>query len=169
MTLLHLGLSAIISVIYEGESESKRQFRDNFSSTDGGELHMLLFHIVSLHNDVLLPLHVLTWVPDQGMHPLDVLVRAWYRWTTRSAFIRYTCSSILKAFYPRMDLSLMHGVRSILCQNPVIDFRRFNPLCPQKAHYGAVFLDGAIAEWSGHTSNLVAVCDVTERWNSARG
>jgi hypothetical protein len=36
-------------------------------------------------------------------------------------------------------------------------------------HYGALFLDGAIAEWSGHTCTLVALCHVTERWNAARG
>jgi hypothetical protein len=24
-------------------------------------------------------------------------------------------------------------------------------------------------EWSGHTSTLVALCHVTERWNAARG
>jgi hypothetical protein len=48
-----------------------------------------------------------------------------------------------------------------------MDFRRFNPLCPQKTHYGALFFDGAIAEWSGHTSALVALCHMTERWNAA--
>jgi hypothetical protein len=42
-----------------------------------------------------------------------------------------------------------------------MDFNRFNPLCPQKMHYGA-FLDGAIAEWSGHTSTLVAFYHMTE-------
>jgi hypothetical protein len=26
-----------------------------------------------------------------------------------------------------------------------MDFRRFNPLCPQKTHYGALFLDEANA------------------------
>jgi hypothetical protein len=49
-----------------------------------------------------------------------------------------------------------------------MNFRKFNHLCPQKTHYGALFLDGAIAEWSGHTSTLVAFCHVTERWNAAR-
>jgi hypothetical protein len=63
----------------------------------------------------------------------------------------------------------MHGVCSILFQNPAMDFLKFNPLCPQKTQYGAFFLDGAIAEWSGHTSTLVALCQVTERWNAARG
>jgi hypothetical protein len=43
-----------------------------------------------------------------------------------------------------------------------MDFRRFNPLCPQKMHYGALFLDSAIAEWSGHTSILVALCNVID-------
>jgi hypothetical protein len=50
-----------------------------------------------------------------------------------------------------------------------MDFRRFNPLCPQKTHYGALFLNGAIAEWIGHTSTLVALCHVIERWNAASG
>jgi hypothetical protein len=50
-----------------------------------------------------------------------------------------------------------------------MDFRTFNHLCPQKTHYGALFLDGAIAEWSSHTSTVVALCHVTERWKAARG
>jgi hypothetical protein len=50
-----------------------------------------------------------------------------------------------------------------------MDFRIFNPVCPQKTHYDALFLDGAIAEWTDHTSTLVALCHVTERWNAARG
>jgi hypothetical protein len=79
---------------------------------------------------------------DQCIHPLDVLVRAWCRWPTRSAFIHYTCSSLLKVFHPLVDLLLMHGASSILCQHPATDFRRFNPLCPQKMHYSALFLDG---------------------------
>jgi hypothetical protein len=45
-----------------------------------------------------------------------------------------------------------------------MDFRRFNPLCPQKTHYSVLFLDGAIPEWSGHTSTLVALCHMTEQW-----
>jgi hypothetical protein len=88
---------------------------------------------------------------DQGIHPLDVLVRAWCRCATSSAFICYTCSSLLKALYPLIDLSLMHGACSILCQHPEMDFCRFKPLCPQKTNYGVLFHDGAIAEWSGHT------------------
>jgi hypothetical protein len=107
-------------------------------------MHMLLFDILPLHNDALLVpfnellhpfekgafqlptkprLHRLLTSPcqpnhytcyressvfsDQGIHPLDVLVR-------------YTCSSLLKAIYPLVDLSLMHGACSILCQNPEI-------------------------------------------------
>jgi hypothetical protein len=50
-----------------------------------------------------------------------------------------------------------------------MDFRTFNPLCQQKTHYGALFVDGAIAEWSGHASTVVALCHVTERWNAAGG
>jgi hypothetical protein len=30
-----------------------------------------------------------------------------------------------------------------------------------------LFLDGAVAEWSGRTSTLVALCHVTEQWNAA--
>jgi hypothetical protein len=41
-----------------------------------------------------------------------------------------------------------HGAYSILCQHPAMDFHRFNPICPQKMQYGALFLDGAIAEWT---------------------
>jgi hypothetical protein len=78
-------------------------------------------------------------------------------------------SSNLKAFYPLVDLLLMHGACSILCQHTAIDFCRFNHLCLQKTHYGALFLDGAIAEWSGDISTLVALCHVTERRNAARG
>jgi hypothetical protein len=63
----------------------------------------------------------------------------------------------------------MHGACSILFQHLVMDFRRFNPLCPQKMHYGTLFLDGAIAEWSSHTSTLIALCHVTEQWNAASG
>jgi hypothetical protein len=32
-----------------------------------------------------------------------------------------------------------------------------------------LFLNGAIAEWSGHASTLIALCHVTEQWNAARG
>jgi hypothetical protein len=63
----------------------------------------------------------------------------------------------------------MNGACSILCQHPAMDFHRFNHLCPQKTHYGALLLDGAIAEWSGHTYNFVALCHMIERWNAARG
>jgi hypothetical protein len=85
---------------------------------------------------------------DQGIHSLDVLVCAWCQWAARLDFIRYTCSS-LKTFYPLVDLSLMHGACSILCQHLAMDFLRFNPLCPQKTHYGALFsmvqsLSGAV-------------------------
>jgi hypothetical protein len=45
-------------------------------------------------------------------------------------------------------------------QHPVIDFPRFNPLCLQKMHYSALFHSGTIAERSGHTSTLIAVCHV---------
>jgi hypothetical protein len=118
-------------------------------------------------------LHVLTWIFSLLWlrHPpsVDMLIRAWCRWATRSAFIRYTYSSLLKAFYSLIDHLLMHRVCSILCQHLVMDFRRFNLLCPQKMHYGALFLDGAITEWSRHTSTLVALCHVTERWNAACG
>jgi hypothetical protein len=99
-------------------------------------------------------LYVLTWVivfSDQGIHPLDVLVRVCCRWVTRSALIPYTYSSLLKMFYPFVDLSLMHGACSILCQHRAMDFHRFNPLCLQKTHYGVLFLDDAVTEWSGHT------------------
>jgi hypothetical protein len=58
----------------------------------------------------------------------------------------------------------MHGA----CQHLEMDFGRFNALCPQKMHYGALFLEGLVAEWSGHTSTLVALFHVTERWNAAR-
>jgi hypothetical protein len=44
-----------------------------------------------------------------------VLVLAWCWWATRSAFICYICS-LLKVFYQLVDLSLMHGACSILCQ-----------------------------------------------------
>jgi hypothetical protein len=110
-------------------------------------------------------LHVLMWVIHllwSSIHPLDVLVRSWCRWATRSAFICYTCSTLLKAVYPLVYLSLMHGACSILCQHLAMDFCRFNPLCPQKLHYGMLFLDGAITEWSGHTSTLVTLYHVTE-------
>jgi hypothetical protein len=50
-----------------------------------------------------------------------------------------------------------------------MDFHRFNRLCPHKMHYGTLFFDGAIAEWSGHTSTIVALCQVTEQWNAACG
>jgi agmatine/peptidylarginine deiminase len=50
-----------------------------------------------------------------------------------------------------------------------MDFRRFNPVCPQKTRYGALFLNGAIAEWSSHTSTLIAFCHMTEQWNAVRG
>jgi hypothetical protein len=80
-----------------------------------------------------------------------------------------TISSLLKVFYPLVDLLLVRDACSILCQHPVMDFRKFNALCPQKRHYGTLFLDGAIAEWSGHTSTLVALCHVTERWNAVLG
>jgi hypothetical protein len=95
--------------------------------------------LVQIHNWCpWCPLHMLTLsrrsTLDQGIHPLDVLVRAWCRWATSSAFIRYTCSSLPKAFYPLVDLSLIHGACSILCQHLVMEFRRFNPLCPQKMH-----------------------------------
>jgi hypothetical protein len=55
-----------------------------------------------------------------------------------------------------------------MCQHSVVDFGRFNPLCPYKMHYGALFLDGAITEWSGHTSTLSVFCHVTEQWNAVR-
>jgi hypothetical protein len=32
-----------------------------------------------------------------------------------------------------------------------MDFHRFKALCPQKTHYGALFLDGAFVEWSDRT------------------
>jgi hypothetical protein len=80
-----------------------------------------------------------------------------------SAFIRYTYSSLHKAFYPLVDLSLMHGACPILCQHPAMDVRIFNPLCPQKTHYGALILDCPIAEWSAHVSTLVDLRHVAER------
>jgi hypothetical protein len=98
--------------------------------------------------------HVPTWVVGflWSRHPSSGCVGPCVmQWAIRSAFIRYTCSSFLKAFYTLVSLSLMHGACSILCQHSAVDFRRFNPLCPQKTHYGALFLDGAVAEWSGHT------------------
>jgi hypothetical protein len=67
-------------------------------------------------------LHVLTWVVGLlwSRHPpsgsLDMLCRAGCRWATRSAFIRYIYSSLLKAFYPLVDLPLMH-VRAPYCAN----------------------------------------------------
>jgi hypothetical protein len=57
----------------------------------------------------------------------------------------------------------------VIVDNPAMEFRRFNPLCPQKTYYGAMFLNGAITELSGHTSTLVAPSHVTKRWNAARG
>jgi hypothetical protein len=36
-------------------------------------------------------------------------------------------------------------------------------------HYGVLFLDGAITEWSGHISTLIALCRVIEWWNAACG
>jgi hypothetical protein len=58
------------------------------------------------------PLHVLSHPSSliKVSTPLDVLVRAWCRWASRSAFISYTCSSLLKAFYSLVDLSLMTDV-----------------------------------------------------------
>jgi hypothetical protein len=47
-----------------------------------------------------------------------------------------------------------------MCQHLVMDFRRFNPLCPQKN--GALFLNGAIADWSDRTYTLVALRNVTD-------
>jgi hypothetical protein len=118
-------------------------------------------------------LNVTMWA-EPVLHMLNVsrrssLIKAstlWMCWSVRDVDGRPdTCSFLLKAFYPLVDLSLMHGVCSILCQHPAMDFRRLNPLCPQKMHYGALFLDGSVAEWSGHTSTLVSLCHMIERWN----
>jgi hypothetical protein len=69
-----------------------------------------------------------------------VLVRAWCRWVTRSAFIRYACSSLLQAFCPLVDPSLMYGTCSILCKHPAMDFRRLTPFAHRKRTTVCFFL-----------------------------
>lgn len=71
-------------------------------------------------------------------------------------------------FYPLIPLSLVHRACSILHLHPPMNFCRFESLCLQKAHYGSLFLEGAIAEWNVYTSDLVTPCHSIEIWDVAR-
>lgn len=47
----------------------------------------------------------------------------------------------------------------VLRKYPGMDSHRFDSLCPQRAHHGALCLDGAIVMWSDPTSDLVSPCN----------
>lgn len=67
-------------------------------------------------------------------------------WVTRSVCIHNTCSSCFKAFYPLILLS--HGACPILHQHSVINFHRFNSLCP---------IWCVIPWWHSYTPDLVSL------------
>lgn len=109
---------------------------------------------------------LLTWFKsqDQGIHPLEVLFHAWCWWATRLALVHYTCSFCCKVFCTLLHFTLIHGACFTLCQYPVMDF--CDLLCLQKVHYG-MFPWQCNCWCCIHTSDLVDLCNSTERWNVA--
>lgn len=67
-------------------------------------------------------------------------------------------------FYLLIQIALIHAAYSIRRQYLTMYCRRYDILSRQKAYYGALFSDEAIAEWSVPKSDLVAHYHPTEGW-----